>query len=96
MEDESNSAIKYLWAREKIATLDDYGKVGTDVKNEVIKIGLKYHLMTQYTSFVAVDKIVRETGEVMPSGWQPGKPTLKPGPDLAGKVWKVWKPENIS
>ena len=36
---------------------------------------------------------VRETGEVMPSGWQPGKPTLKPGPDLAGKVWKVWKPD---
>ncbi len=36
---------------------------------------------------------VRETGEVMPSGWIPGKPTLKPGPDLAGKVWKVWKPE---
>jgi len=39
---------------------------------------------------------VRETGEVIPSGWQPGKPTLKPGPDLAGKVWKVWKPEKIS
>ena len=39
---------------------------------------------------------VRETGEVMPSGWQPGKPTLKSGPDLAGKVWKVWKPEKIS
>jgi alkyl hydroperoxide reductase subunit AhpC len=39
---------------------------------------------------------VRETGEVVPSGWQPGKPTLKPGPDLAGKVWKVWKPEKIS
>jgi peroxiredoxin (alkyl hydroperoxide reductase subunit C) len=36
---------------------------------------------------------VRATGEVMPSGWQPGKPTLKPGPDLVGKVWKVWKPE---
>jgi len=34
---------------------------------------------------------VRETGEVMPSGWQPGKPTLKPGPDLVGKVWTVWK-----
>jgi peroxiredoxin (alkyl hydroperoxide reductase subunit C) len=33
------------------------------------------------------------TGEVTPSGWQPGKPTLKPGPDLVGKVWKVWKPE---
>jgi peroxiredoxin (alkyl hydroperoxide reductase subunit C) len=36
---------------------------------------------------------VRATSEVMPSGWQPGKPTLKPGPDLVGKVWKVWKPE---
>jgi len=35
---------------------------------------------------------VRETGEVMPSGWQPGDKTLKPGPDLAGNVWKVWKP----
>lgn len=34
------------------------------------------------------------TGEVTPSGWQPGKPTLKPGPDLAGKVWKVWKVDN--
>jgi alkyl hydroperoxide reductase subunit AhpC len=35
----------------------------------------------------------RKTGEVIPSGWQPGKPTLKPGPKLAGKVWEVWKPE---
>ena len=36
---------------------------------------------------------VRATGEATPSGWQPGKATLKPGPDLAGKVWKVWKPD---
>jgi peroxiredoxin (alkyl hydroperoxide reductase subunit C) len=36
---------------------------------------------------------VRATGEATPSGWQPGKPTLKPGPDLVGNVWKVWKPE---
>jgi alkyl hydroperoxide reductase subunit AhpC len=34
---------------------------------------------------------VRKTGEATPSGWQPGKPTLTPGPDLVGKVWKVWK-----
>lgn len=37
---------------------------------------------------------VRETGEVTPSGWQPGKPTLKPGPSLVGQVWKEWKAEN--
>jgi alkyl hydroperoxide reductase subunit AhpC len=36
---------------------------------------------------------VQKTGEVMPSGWQPGKPTLTPGPQLVGKVWEVWKPE---
>jgi len=34
----------------------------------------------------------RATGEVMPSGWQPGEKTLKPGPALVGKVWKEWKP----
>lgn len=36
---------------------------------------------------------VAATGEVTPSGWQPGKATLSPGPDLVGKVWEVWKPE---
>lgn len=35
---------------------------------------------------------VRATGEVAPAEWQPGKPTLKPGPALVGKVWKEWKP----
>ena len=28
--------------------------------------------------------------EATPSGWTPGKPTLKVGPDLVGKVWEVW------
>jgi len=31
--------------------------------------------------------------EATPSGWLPGKPTLKPGPDLVGKVWEAWKVE---
>ena len=37
---------------------------------------------------------VRATGgkEACPAGWEPGKPTLTPGPDLVGKVWKVWNP----
>lgn len=29
--------------------------------------------------------------EATPSGWKPGKLTLKPGPQLVGKVWEVWK-----
>ena len=35
---------------------------------------------------------VAATGEVTPSGWEPGDKTLVPGPELAGKVWKQWKP----
>jgi alkyl hydroperoxide reductase subunit AhpC len=35
---------------------------------------------------------VVKTGEVTPSGWEPGQPTLSPGPDLVGKVWEKWKP----
>jgi peroxiredoxin (alkyl hydroperoxide reductase subunit C) len=37
---------------------------------------------------------VRATGgkEATPAGWEPGKLTLKPGPDLVGKVWEVWQP----
>ncbi len=35
---------------------------------------------------------VRQAGgaEATPAGWRPGKPTLKPGPDLVGRVWEVW------
>lgn len=36
---------------------------------------------------------VRDTGEVTPSGWRPGRPTLTPSPQLAGHVWEEWKPE---
>jgi hypothetical protein len=35
---------------------------------------------------------VRATGEVTPSGVQPGQVTLTPGPQLVGKVWQQWKP----
>jgi peroxiredoxin (alkyl hydroperoxide reductase subunit C) len=37
-------------------------------------------------------QLVRETGgaEATPSGWRPGKMTLKPGPELVGRVWEVW------
>jgi len=39
----------------------------------------------------------QKTGELMPSGWQPGKPTLPPETEtlkMAGKVWEVWKTES--
>ncbi len=48
-------------------------------------------LLRQVKAFQHVVK----TGEVTPSGWQPGTPTLKPGPSLVGKVWKEWQPRII-
>ena len=45
-------------------------------------------LLRQIKAFQHVVK----TGEVTPSGWEPGSKTLTPGPDLVGKVWEVWKP----
>lgn len=38
-------------------------------------------------------QLVRESKgtEAAPSGWKPGKQTLKPGTDLVGNVWRAWK-----
>lgn len=38
-------------------------------------------------------QLVRESKgkEATPSGWRPGKKTLKPGIDLVGKVWQEWQ-----
>jgi peroxiredoxin (alkyl hydroperoxide reductase subunit C) len=40
-------------------------------------------------------QLIRATNgaEATPSGWRPGKKTLKPGIDLVGKVWQEWKTE---
>lgn len=56
-----NVALKYLWARHRIARLSDHGQLTGDgaVKPEVTQLGLKYNLLTAYTSFVAVDEVVR-------------------------------------
>lgn len=37
-------------------------------------------------------QLVRESKgtEATPSGWKPGKKTLKPNPGLVGNVWKEW------
>ncbi|MCU1282057.1 MAG: Vault protein inter-alpha-trypsin domain protein, partial [bacterium] len=47
-----------LWARRRIAELDDLNERGADdkQKEEVIALALKWKLITQHTSFVAVEK----------------------------------------
>ena len=56
-----NAALRYLWARSRIARLDDYQRVGQDQERvkEITRLGLDYHLLTNYTSFLAVDHVVR-------------------------------------
>lgn len=53
-----NTALRYLWAREKIRLLDDYNQLQQSTKREaeITKLGLQYNLMTAYTSFLAVDR----------------------------------------
>lgn len=62
----SNSALPYLWARHKIKILDDYSLLtrgeNTAAQTETTQLGLEYGLLTRYTSFVAVDTIVRAHG----------------------------------
>ncbi len=64
---EDAGAIRYLWARTRVEMLTDYGNNkgdDPDVKKEITDIGLKYSMMTPYTSFVAVLDIVRnENGD---------------------------------
>ncbi len=56
--DSRNIALKYLWAREKIRLMDDYRILDGDeeIKDAVTRIGLRYNLLTDYTSFIAIDE----------------------------------------
>jgi Ca-activated chloride channel family protein len=58
---ESNSALRYLWARHRIALLTDYNRLNKQDERvkEVTNLGLTYNLLTAYTSFVAVDTQIR-------------------------------------
>ena len=68
----SNIAIKYLWAREKIKLLGDYNSLcvnswqstqnANPLKEEITALGLKYSLLTEYTSFIAIDSIITNKG----------------------------------
>ena len=62
-----HSALRHLWARTRIAELSDFGPAAPDQDrvSEITTLGLAYGLLTRYTSFVAVQEIVRtaESGE---------------------------------
>lgn len=69
-ENTANAGIASLWARAKVDRLmsEDWfgaqqGTVNKEIKEEIIATALKHHIMTQYTSFVAVDDSVKTKGD---------------------------------
>ncbi|ADU34246.1 VIT and vWA domain-containing protein [Variovorax paradoxus] len=55
------AALRTLWARHRIQSLSDQESLegSAAFKERITELGLKYSLLTQYTSFIAVDKVVR-------------------------------------
>jgi Ca-activated chloride channel family protein len=55
------SALRSLWARDRIATLSDYNSAqrSESLVAEITSLGLRYSLLTEFTSFIAVDELVR-------------------------------------
>jgi len=58
---QDTAALRTLWARHRIQSLSDQEALegSAAFKDRITELGLKYSLLTQYTSFIAVDKVVR-------------------------------------
>ncbi len=95
---DSNRALRYLWARSRIARLSDFNAQlsNPEKKEEITTLGLTYHLLTAYTSFVAVHEVVRDTEG-------PGDDVIQPLPlpkhvsnlAVGGSVSTVPEPELV-
>ena len=61
---EANAALRYLWARSRIAQLGDYNLLHRDDQRiaEITNLALRYNLLSAYTSFVAIDSEIRRQG----------------------------------
>jgi Ca-activated chloride channel family protein len=59
-----NGALRWLWARRWVETLDDERALGAGAPAEqaITALGLDYRLLTAFTSFVAVDSQVVNAG----------------------------------
>ena len=59
--DPDAAALRHLWARSRIQELSDQEALegGSGQRDAITALGLRYSLLTQYTSFIAVDQVVR-------------------------------------
>ncbi|MBB4861817.1 Ca-activated chloride channel family protein [Pseudomonas nitritireducens] len=58
---DKGDALAHLWARQRVASLMDQEALdgGFEFSSQILDLGLKYQLLTPYTSFIAVDQQVR-------------------------------------
>lgn len=58
---DNGGALAHLWARQRLASLMDQEALdgGFEFSSQILDLGLKYQLLTPYTSFIAVDQQVR-------------------------------------
>lgn len=63
--DPVNAALPFLWARERLVQVQDYFRLDRSEqrRQEITHLGLKYNVLTEFTSFIAVDEIVRSDGK---------------------------------
>lgn len=66
--DAQATALRQLWARSRIQQLSDQEALegGSGQREAITALGLRYSLLTQYTSFIAVDQIVRTSEAAVP------------------------------
>ena len=60
-----DGALHYLWARTRISRISDFKPTQDDkeYREEIVALGLKYNLLTPFTSFIAVDEIIRNPNQ---------------------------------
>jgi len=59
--DAKHAALSYLWARARISELSDFYAQDAH-RQDIVDLGLRYNLLTKFTSFIAVQQVVRATG----------------------------------
>jgi Ca-activated chloride channel family protein len=59
--EDDGQALRLLWARHRIASLSDQEALDGNgsQRDAILELGLDHGLLTQYTSFLAVDRVVR-------------------------------------
>ena len=67
------NGLSRLWARSRIAQLGDLQdlKATDERKAQITSLGLTYNLLTRFTSFIAVDDLVRRTTPILKTIKQP-------------------------